>query len=124
MVAPTLEDTFWHLVSIDGVPVQAVPGGRSPHLVLFAGRVNANSGCNKVLAPYSLPAAGRLVVGTLASTGAACPDGYAGQETAYLNALAATRHYQLATGAQRPATLWLGDSGQPRRLEFHERVAP
>lgn len=113
---PRLEDSYWRLTEIDGQPVRPVPGGREPHLVLFAGRVNANSGCNKLLAPYTLPAAGVLRLGTLASTRMACPEGYAGQEAAYTAALQAATRYQV--DGKR---LTLGDDDTAARLRFEAR---
>jgi heat shock protein HslJ len=90
-----LEDTYWKLLQIDGQPVRAVPDGREQHLVLFGGRANAHTGCNKLLASYARPGPGALRFGAPGSTRMACPDAYANQEIAYLKALAATTRYRI-----------------------------
>lgn len=81
-----LENTYWKLVELNGRPVQALPGEREAHLLLFSGQASGSSGCNKLMGRYTV-SAGTLRIGPLASTRMACPPAMMEQETTLIAAL-------------------------------------
>ena len=81
-----LENTYWKLVELNGRPVQALPGEREAHILLFSGHASGSSGCNKLMGRYTV-SAGTLRIGPLASTRMACPPAMMEQETTLTAAL-------------------------------------
>jgi heat shock protein HslJ len=72
-----------------------MPGEREAYLLLMDGLATGSSGCNKLMGPYTLGAAGVLRFGALASTRIACPPGLAAQEAALNDAFARTNAYRI-----------------------------
>jgi putative lipoprotein len=88
---PTLEETYWKIVEVDGAPVEVEPGDREPHLRLHTAgkRLAGFTGCNDFFGTYEHgPDVLRLVPS--GTTMKACDDRLTRQERAILGALAAT----------------------------------
>lgn len=110
-----LENTYWRLVRLGGVPLAAVAGRREPHLILRAvdgqRRYAATVGCNQMVGGYTLDG-GALRFTAGASTLMACPDPLGEREKALQAALAETRAWRITAN-----TLEVGDSaGRPLAL--------
>ncbi|ATJ84062.1 META domain-containing protein [Halomonas beimenensis] len=73
-VTETLENTYWKLIELGGVPVE--PVAREPHLIFQAeqGRLVGATGCNRLTGRYRREGQD-LTLGPLASTRMACLDG-------------------------------------------------
>ena len=85
-VETPLENTYWKLVSLVGVPVETHPDQREVHIRLKgrAQKMSGYAGCNNISGRY-LTGADSLVFGRMASTTATCP--YQDEETTFLGAL-------------------------------------
>lgn len=82
----SLENTYWKLAALGGVPFTSYPGTREVHFVLQPGRrVSGFSGCNRLMGGYTLEGE-RLSFGQLAGTRMACAQG-GEQERAFLEML-------------------------------------
>lgn len=92
--SPLLE-TYWKLVRLDGVPVQAADAQREAHLVFRsqAARLSGSGGCNRIVGRYEI-SAGLLRIEHAAATQKACPQGMA-QEQRFLDALGRVRRHAI-----------------------------
>lgn len=90
-----LENTYWKLVEVGGVTVEAPESEREAHLILRPAeeRVSGSTGCNQINGGYSLEGE-RLEFGPLATTLRACPD-EPDIEGAFLGALESVTRYEL-----------------------------
>lgn len=95
----SLEDTPWQLQTVGGAPVLQAPDRRTPYLLLFAGRVSGDSGCNKLMGSYRTGNGRALHIGPLASTRMACAPDWMHQESALLAAIAQTATYRIVGDA-------------------------
>ncbi|MGD8700350.1 MAG: META domain-containing protein [Gemmatimonadales bacterium] len=95
MALTELENTYWKLVEVGGVPVEAPEGEREAHLILRPAEkhVSGNTGCNQINGGYTLEGE-RLQFGPLATTLRACPD-EPDIEGAFLGALESVTRYEL-----------------------------
>jgi copper homeostasis protein (lipoprotein) len=90
-----LENGFWAVRTVDGVPLPEGAGMREAYLLLFADgapRFSATLGCNMMMGGYTLEDAA-LGFGAAASTMMACPPPLDRLEGSFAAALAATRGY-------------------------------
>ncbi len=114
-----LENTYWKLLEVDGQPARVGDKSAEPYLQLDPAQKQAHggTGCNLFSGRYELKGSS-LRFGPLASTRRACLDPEMNrQETALLNALGATRTWQV-TGD----TLVLrGGTGQVVRFAAQDR---
>jgi copper homeostasis protein (lipoprotein) len=90
-----LENTYWKLVEVGGIAVEAPEEGREAHFILRPAEkhVSGNTGCNQINGGYSLEGE-RLEFGPLATTLRACPD-EPDIENAFLAALESVSRYEL-----------------------------
>lgn len=54
---PTLENSYWKLVELDGKPITAVDNQREPHIILRGGQpgvLGGSGGCNRLMGSYVL----------------------------------------------------------------------
>lgn len=93
--AAALENTYWKLIEVNGVPARVQPGEREAYLLLLAGRATGSSGCNKLMGAYALAGSNTLTVGPLASTRMACVPDVATQESALIDAYLNTSGYRI-----------------------------
>ncbi len=114
-----LENTYWKLVEVGGRPARVAETSAEPYLQLDPAqkRAHGGTGCNIFSGPYEL-SGDSLRFGPLASTRRACLDPEMNrQESAFLNALGATRTWQVAGD-----TLVLpGETGQVARFAAQHR---
>jgi copper homeostasis protein (lipoprotein) len=90
-----LENTYWKLVEVGGVAVEAPEEGREAHLIMRPAekRVSGHTGCNQINGGYALEGE-RLEFGPLATTLRACPD-EPDIESAFLGVLESVTRYEL-----------------------------
>lgn len=71
--ARTLFEGEWHIITLDGVPVQLLPGSLAvPHLIFSESRISAYSGCNTAGGSIEWLASGFRLVGEMVSTLIGC----------------------------------------------------
>lgn len=93
--AVSLENTYWVLLELAGVPIAAAVSGEPAHLELNSKKASAYGfgGCNRFFGSYQ--ASGRsLTFADLGATRMACPDGM-DQEQKLFTALASTTRYEI-----------------------------
>lgn len=93
----SLENSFWAVRSVEGMPLPAEAGMREPYLLLFAAedgtpRFSATLGCNMMMGGYTLEDEA-LGFGAAASTMMACPPPLDTMEGSFAAALATTRSH-------------------------------
>lgn len=95
-VTPSLTDTYWDLVRLDGEPVDGQTEASEPHVVLHrdSGRVAGATGCNRLSGEYSHHD-DSLRFAKLASTKMACPRPAMQTEQAFATMLDNVRSYQI-----------------------------
>ena len=71
-----LENTYWKLINLEGVAVEAVDNQREAHIVLHTegNRVAGSGGCNRLMGSYQLDG-DALSFSQMATTMMACADG-------------------------------------------------
>lgn len=92
-----LENTYWKLLDVDGRPACVAENSDEPYLQLDPAQKRAHgaTGCNTFIGPYEVRG-DSLRFGPLASTRRACLDPEMNrQESAFLQALGATRTWQV-----------------------------
>jgi putative lipoprotein len=92
----SLTDTYWKLVSVQGVPVVVAEQMREPHLVLNGqdGRFAGSGGVNRLMGDYTLTGEA-LTLSNAASTMMAGPPEAMAQEQAILAALPLVRGFRV-----------------------------
>ncbi|MBV6415570.1 MAG: hypothetical protein CMLOHMNK_00082 [Steroidobacteraceae bacterium] len=118
--APALEDTYWRLVALDGVPIGLAADQRAPDIVLQSRdrRAAGFAGCNRLTGGYTVDGA-KLAFTDMASTMMACPQGMDIEQSLH-EALAKVagwtldgRRLDLRDGAGRSVAMFeTGESGQ------------
>ncbi|WP_166267711.1 META domain-containing protein [Marinobacter caseinilyticus] len=89
----SLTNTYWKLLSVEGVDVRVVDNQREPHLIfLDDGQVRGHTGCNSLKGRYGA-SNGQLAFTAMAATRMACQDNSV--ETSMLIALQATTQAQI-----------------------------
>src|SRR5262245_33518097 len=96
---PTLEQTYWKLVELQGKPPVASEGTREAHLQLTPGdkRAAASAGCNRMGGSYDL-AGSSLRFASMVSTKMMCQEELMQQEMVFAKALEATAAWKIADG--------------------------
>ena len=92
----SLTDTYWKLVSVQGVPVVVAEAMREPHLVLNGqdGRFAGSGGVNRLMGGYAL-IGDALTLSNAASTMMAGPPEAMAQEQAILGVLPLVRGFRI-----------------------------
>jgi heat shock protein HslJ len=114
-------EIYWKLISINGrAPVSAPDNKREAHFNLKAigGRISGNSGCNSFSGSYTLPSAGRLALGPLASTRMACLENMK-DEADFFSVLGGSVNYQF-----QGDTLVLFDDERQKEGQFIGTYVP
>ena len=90
-----LENTYWKLINLEGVAVEAVDNQREAHVVLHTeeNRVAGSGGCNRLMGSYQLDGE-TLSFSQMATTMMACADGMQ-TEHAFLGALEAVSAWEI-----------------------------
>ena len=93
--AASLENTYWKLTTLRGMPVVVADRQREPHLILQPEqhRVAGSGGCNRVAGGYTL-AGDRITFGRVAGTMMACTAGM-DQERGFLDALGTVARWSI-----------------------------
>ncbi len=94
---PSLTETRWQLVELNGKPVE-VPTEERPYFVLRGEnqRLEGFGGCNRIMGGYELGADGALTIPPVASTRMACPNAEA--EWAFIKLLEVVKSYVITDG--------------------------
>lgn len=95
---PALEGTTWKLAAAKGIDVDLANAEQPVTARFEGGRVQAFSGCNRIMGGYKLDAE-RLVIESLATTMMACPEPVMRLENALTPALAGSFRVALAQGS-------------------------
>ena len=74
--SPSLKETYWKLVEINGKAFKSTSETREPHLILKTedNRIIGHSGCNRYFGTYAQQENQRLSFGNIGSTKMACLD--------------------------------------------------
>ena len=110
-----LEDTFWVLVSGEGIEI---PKGVSPSATFFEGRMAGSTGCNRYRAPYSVDG-DKLQLEAAVSTKMACLPALDALERSYIDALDRVERWRVDGEA-----LSLGDGDGNEVLRFQKSAGP
>jgi heat shock protein HslJ len=91
-----LRGTYWKLVQLGGMPVQAADRQREPHLIFATAqpRVSGSGGCNRVVGPFEFNGE-KLRVPRMASTRMACSAGME-QEQQFLRLIEKVQRYRIS----------------------------
>jgi heat shock protein HslJ len=75
--SPTLENSYWKLVELNGKPVAVVDNQKEPHIILRGGEpaaLGGSGGCNRLMGSYTMD--GNIITfNKIAMTMMACPNG-------------------------------------------------
>ena len=107
--SPSLTETQWNLIELNGSPVNVRPTESQPYIYLQVqgDRLSGSGGCNRFFGSYDLNGSS-LQFHSVAQTMMACPGATMQREPAILEALKLTTSYQI--------------SGNVLQLRLDERV--
>jgi copper homeostasis protein (lipoprotein) len=90
-----LRGTYWKLVRLNNMPVQAADGKQEPHLIFATkgNRVSGSGGCNRVAGSFELDG-DKLRLGQMVSTKMACLSGME-QEQRFLQLMDKVERYRI-----------------------------
>jgi heat shock protein HslJ len=114
--AASLENTYWKLIGLDDVPVEAASQQQEPNFVLTpeTHRVSGSGGCNRLTGSYTLNG-DTLTFGQVAGTMMACLKGMETEKT-FLQVFSKVNSWKIS--GQR---LELYDTGGKRVASFEAR---
>lgn len=94
ILSPTITQTYWKLIELEGQPVQATAGNRESHIRLNSdeNRVSGFAGCNGFGGSYKIEA-DQITFSQLFSTKMACPD--LDTENKFMKVMEATRSFKI-----------------------------